>query len=130
MAATSCFQVSSESCTQRLPNIRRGRAPGKRCAMAGVGTLEVVGRRLLTSLQEPLPEAGGWDCGAELPEQKFRAGLNSGWGFLQGRTVGTVYRSENQGSRRERERERERVCVCVRACAYACLCVCRGFLQH
>ena len=38
-------------------------------------------------------------------EREFRAGLYRGWGFFQGRTVGRVYRRENQGSRRESESE-------------------------
>lgn len=38
-------------------------------------------------------------------EQEFRAGLNRGRGFFQGRTVGRVYRRENQDSRRESDSE-------------------------
>ena len=105
------------------------------CRWAGGGTFTYQ------SLQDPLPEAGGWDCGGGLLEREFKAGLNRGWGFLQSRTAGRVYRrgeftggksrvpGERESARKrareraqasERASKRETVCACLSCVGGSC----------
>lgn len=127
MAGTSCFQVSSECKTQRLPSISRGPAPGKRGAMAGLGSLEMgrAGGRLLTRvcrIHFLKPEVGTAEqsCGSGyLGLVSTEGGASSRAGLL-GEFTGAKSRVSGDREKRarasEQTRETETVCalsVCV-----------------
>ena len=123
MAGTSSFQVSSECKAQRLPSIRRGPAPGKRCATAGLGTLRMgrAGGRLLTRVCRThflKPEVGTaescWSGNLRLVSTEGGASSRAG---LLGEFTGGKSRVPGERERaRERASKGDRDSVCVSVC--------------